>query len=71
VGGGIISHTIPWFHHLTETSVDQVQHLPNLGNIIGALTPTLINLVIGFIAGILVLLIVSMIQKIWPKSSKA
>ncbi|MGL3045685.1 DUF808 domain-containing protein [Acinetobacter pecorum] len=71
VGGGIIAHTIPWFHHLTEDSVDHIQHIPNVGNIIGAVTPTLINLVIGFIAGMAVLLIVAMIQKIWPKSSKA
>lgn len=71
VGGGIIAHTIPWFHHLTEDSVDHIQHIPNVGNIIGAVTPTLINLVIGFVAGLVVLLIVAMIQKIWPKSSKA
>ena len=71
VGGGIIAHTIPWFHHLTEDSVDHIQHIPNVGNIIGAVTPTLINLVIGFIAGMAVLLIVAMIQKILPKSSKA
>ncbi|MFV5503336.1 DUF808 domain-containing protein [Acinetobacter sp. 226] len=71
VGGGIIAHTIPWFHHLTEDSVDHIQHIPNVGNIIGAVTPTLINLVIGFVAGLVVLLVVAMIQKIWPKSSKA
>ena len=71
VGGGIIAHTIPWFHHLTEDSVDHIQHIPNVGNIIGAVTPTLINLVIGFVAGRVVLLVVAMIQKIWPKSSKA
>lgn len=46
--GGIITHTIPWFHHFTEDSVDYVQHLPSMGNIIGAVTPTLINLGIGF-----------------------
>ncbi|MFX4335995.1 DUF808 domain-containing protein, partial [Acinetobacter baumannii] len=39
------------------------------GNIIGALTPTLMNFVIGMIAGAVVLLIVSLIQKIWPKKA--
>ncbi|NNH77270.1 DUF808 domain-containing protein [Acinetobacter sp. ANC 5380] len=71
VGGGIITHTIPWFHYLTEDSVDQVQHIPTIGNIIGALTPTLINLGIGFVAGLLVLLVITTIQKFWPKSKQA
>jgi uncharacterized protein len=65
VGGGIITHTIPLFHHFTEESVDYLEHIPNVGNIIGSLTPTLLNLVIGFVAGVLVLIIVSGIQKIW------
>ncbi len=71
VGGGIIAHTIPWFHHFTEDSVDYVQHLPAMGNIIGAVTPTLINLVIGFIAGLLVLMVIALIQKFKPKSKQA
>ena len=65
VGGGIITHTIPLFHHFTEESVDYLEHIPNVGNIIGSLTPTLLNLLIGFVAGVLVLIIVSGIQKIW------
>lgn len=71
VGGGIIAHTIPWFHHFTENSVDYAQHLPTIGNIIGAVTPTLINLVTGFIAGLLVLMVIAIIQKINPKSRQA
>lgn len=71
VGGGIITHTIPWFHHFTEDSVDYVQHLPTMGNIIGAVTPTLINLGIGFVAGLLVLIMVSVIQKMKSKSKQA
>ncbi|WP_166167500.1 DUF808 domain-containing protein [Acinetobacter sp. SA01] len=71
VGGGIITHTIPWFHHFTEDSVDYVQHLPTMGNIIGAVTPTLINLGIGFVAGLLVLIMLSVIQKMKSKSKQA
>lgn len=65
VGGGIINHTIPLFHHFTEDSVDYIEHIPNVGSIIGALTPTLLNFVIGFIAGLIVLVVVSGIQKLW------
>jgi predicted DNA repair protein MutK len=69
VGGGIINHTIPLLHHLTEDTVDHVETIPAVGNIIGALTPTLINFGIGLIAGAIVLLIVSLIQKMWPKKA--
>lgn len=71
VGGGIISHGVPLLHHLTEGSVDYAEHIPTVGSIVGALTPTLINLVIGFVAGLIVLVIVSLIKKVWPSSKKA
>lgn len=66
VGGGIISHGVPLLHHFTEGSVDYAEHIPTVGSIVGALTPTLINLVIGFVAGLIVLAIVSLIKKVWP-----
>lgn len=68
VGGGIISHGIASLHHFTEQAVDQVEHIPNVGMIIGALTPTLINLVIGIVAGVLALIIVSLFQKFRTKT---
>lgn len=68
VGGGIIAHTITWFHHFTEDSVEYVEHIPTMGSIVGAITPTLINLVIGFIAGLLVFMVIAFIQKIRSKS---
>src|SRR5690606_38093557 len=71
VGGGIISHGVPLLHHFMEGSVDYAEHIPTVGTIVGALTPTLINLVIGFIAGLVVLGVVAGIQKIWPKSKQA
>lgn len=69
VGGGIINHTIPLLHHLTENTVDHVETIPAVGNIIGALTPMLVNFAIGLVAGAIVLLIVSLIQKMWPKKA--
>ena len=71
VGGGIISHGVPLLHHFTEGSVDYAEHIPTVGSIVGALSPTLINLVIGFVAGLIVLAIVSLIKKVWPSSKKA
>ena len=71
VGGGIIAHTIPWFHHFTEDSVEYVEHIPSLGSIVGAVTPTLINLVIGFVAGLIVFILIGFIQKIRSKPKQA
>ena len=68
VGGGIINHAVPWMHHFSEDTVEYVQEIPSIGNIVGALAPTSLNLLIGFIAGLLVLLAVNMVKKIWPKS---
>jgi len=69
VGGGIISHTVPLLHHFTEETVDHLELIPSFGSIIGAFTPTLINLGIGFIAGAIVLMVVMLIQKFWSKAS--
>lgn len=71
VGGGIIAHTIPTLHHFTEATTDHAELIPNVGNIIGALTPTLINLGIGFVAGAIVLALVSLVKKFWSKKSTA
>lgn len=71
VGGGIINHAIPWIHHFSEDTVEYVQDIPTLGSIFGALTPTLLNLVVGFVAGLLVVLVISLIKKAWPTSSNS
>lgn len=68
VGGGIIAHGVPLFHHFSADSVDYMEHIPNVGNIIGALTPTLINFVIGFVAGLVVVLIVMAGKKVFAKT---
>lgn len=68
VGGGIINHAVPVLHHFSENTVDHIEHIPSVGNIIGALTPTLLNFGLGIIAGFIVLFFVSLFQKIWKKS---
>ena len=70
VGGGIINHAVPLLHHLTEDSVNHIENIPTVGNIIGSLTPTLINFVLGLVAGLLVLLIVTIIKRFWSKSKQ-
>ena len=69
--GGIISHAVASLHHLTEEAVDHIEHIPNVGHIIGAITPTLINMLIGIVAGLMVVLIMKMIQSLRAKSKSA
>lgn len=71
VGGGILSHAVPLFHHWVQDSVDFAEHIPDVGTILGALTPTLINFVIGFIAGAVVLLLVTLVKKLVKSKKEA
>lgn len=68
VGGGIVTHTIPVFNQVTIESVEYVEHIPTVGHFVGSLAPTLINFVVGFVSGLIVLFVVSMIKKIVSKS---
>lgn len=65
VGGGIIAHGVPVFHHWIEHRAEQAGVIPGFGQLFEAILPTLLNGLIGLIAGILVLLIVSMGKKAW------
>lgn len=71
VGGGIINHAIPLFHHWMEDAVDYMELIPSVGNIVGAFTPTMINLVTGFIAGLIVLVIIGLTQNAILRVKKA
>ncbi|MHC9086847.1 DUF808 domain-containing protein [Luteimonas sp. RIT-PG2_3] len=64
VGGGILTHGVHAVHEwITETAVSAAS-LPAIGSVVGALTPTLINAVVGIVAGGLVLLLVSGIKRL-------
>ncbi|OTG81043.1 DUF808 domain-containing protein [Acinetobacter sp. ANC 4648] len=71
VGGGIITHAVSSLHHLTEEAVDHVELIPNIGNIMGAVTPTLINMIIGILAGLAVILVMKIIESVRSKSKSA
>ena len=64
VGGGILVHNI----HLLEQAVHQLQlllgELAAIGPVLGALTPTLAGLLVGVVAGAIVLSGVTLVQKV-------
>ena len=68
VGGGIINHAVPLLHHLSEDAVDHIEHIPTVGSIFGAITPTFINFITGMIAGFIVFGIVTLLKKIWIRA---
>ena len=69
VGGGILVHGLPFAHHWVDLSVEGTNQLPAVGRIVGALTPTLINMATGLVAGLLSLVIYLVGQKLFGKSS--
>lgn len=69
VGGGIITHGIPWLHHGIEQVAESAKHAGGIGAVLAPLVPTLLNGVCGVIAGIIVLVVFSGIQKLRGKSA--
>ena len=63
VGGGILVHGVPWLYHGIESLAEAAARLP-AGPLLAALTPSLLNALVGVIAGALVLLAVSGVSKL-------
>jgi predicted DNA repair protein MutK len=67
VGGGIIGHAFEPLHHLTESAAHAVAGTPLVGGLLAAVTPVLIDAVAGVIVGAVVLLGVTLIQRLRGK----
>lgn len=65
VGGGILVHGVPLLHHGVEDAAAFLGTLP-AGGVLAAVTPTLLNALIGIVAGGLVLLGVTLVQRLIP-----
>lgn len=71
VGGGIITHGIPWLHHTIEHAASTLAAKGAAGSAFAAITPSLLNGICGLIAGVLVLLVVNSIKKMRGKGASA
>jgi predicted DNA repair protein MutK len=67
VGGGIIGHAFEPLHHLGEGAAHTVAGVPVVGGLLAAVAPTLIDAVAGVIVGALVLLGVTIVQRLRGK----
>lgn len=71
VGGGIIAHALPPVHHLIEAWAASAGTLSVVGPLLGALTPTLLNMVLGAVVGAVVLGAVALVQRVRGASAAA
>ncbi|MDO9056034.1 MAG: DUF808 domain-containing protein [Sulfuricurvum sp.] len=64
VGGSILLHGLPDAHHIVETAVQTAENIPAIGNVLGWMTPVLLDAVAGIVAGGIVMGTVEIISKI-------
>ena len=64
VGGGILTHGLPFAHDLIHHATEAVTQVPSVGPLLGAVVPSLLDAVAGLIAGALTLAVVSVGGKI-------
>ncbi len=75
VGGGILTHGVDQLvpslhlHHLIEDTGHTVGAIPGVGVILEGVTGTLINGVVGLVAGALIVAVVTLVGKIFKKEA--
>jgi predicted DNA repair protein MutK len=67
VGGGIIGHAVEPLHHLAQGAAAAVAGVPLLGRVLAALAPPLVDAVAGLVVGAVVLLGVTLVQRLRRK----
>ncbi|WOX49830.1 DUF808 domain-containing protein [Aeromonas sp. XH] len=66
VGGGILVHGWPFVHHLIEGAAAAVASLPGMGTALALVMPTLLNALVGVLAGLLLVLAMTLVSKLKP-----
>jgi uncharacterized protein len=70
VGGGILSHGIPWIDHWIK-GIAHRDGLSGLEAVLAAMTPILANLAVGVVAGAIAVVIVNLARRVWPGKAHA
>lgn len=68
VGGGIITHGFPALHHLIEAAEHGASVMPGIGATLAYVTPAIMNMVAGFVVGVISLGLVMLYSKLFRKS---
>ncbi|MCA1324382.1 DUF808 domain-containing protein [Herbaspirillum sp. alder98] len=64
VGGGILTHGLPFAHHGIESATAVVAAVPLLGTVLAAITPAVLNALFGVVAGGVVVLAVEAVKRL-------
>jgi predicted DNA repair protein MutK len=67
VGGGIIAHAFAPLHHLSESVAAVMAGVPAVGGVLAAVAPTVVDAMAGLVVGALVLLAVTVVNKVRGK----
>ncbi len=67
VGGSIIGHGMPFVHHLNETLIEQLNHLP-VFSALAYITQLVIDAIVGLLVGGLCVAVWTIVQKIRQKN---
>ena len=70
VGGGILVHGLPHSPDVLHHAAEVVGNLPGIGGVLAAITPTFLNMLVGVIAGGLVLAGVNKATAVLGKRNK-
>ncbi len=71
VGGGILTHGIPFLHHAIEQAAASAGTIGGIGPVLAVVTPHVADIVVGVIAGAIVLAVVTVASKVLRKFKKA
>jgi uncharacterized protein len=71
VGGGILSHGLPFAHDLIHHAVEAAARTPAVGGVLAALLPSLFDMIVGVVAGSVILAVVMLVQRLRKKPAKA
>ena len=67
VGGGILTHGTPPVHDAIHHAAEAAAGVPAIGPVLGALTPTALDALVGIVAGAVVLAAVLLGGRIWKQ----
>lgn len=71
VGGGILVHGVPALHHGVEHTTEIVAAWPGVGGVLAALTPTSLGALVGIVAGGLIVLVLTVGQRLFKRGTPA
>ncbi len=68
VGGSLITHGVPAFHHIIEAATQLVGSVPVISGLLVAITPLFIDLIVGFVLGALLVFMSLAVNRIRHKA---